>query len=194
MNNKNNSLDRLARVTAYICGVPLGAIINKYRFQNTFSQKIRFARTLFQYVALELGYDRIQIGKFLGLKNLDARPLKRLQHTYDDSERIKLLVKQAYKKQIIYLAGKVSNSSYEHVIEKFAKAEEELIRNGYIVINPTSLIPEVVGWELAMRTLVPYLSYCDAICLLPDWEESEGAKIEYDLAKRLGLEIIFFKT
>ena len=34
------------------------------------------------------------------------------------------------------------------------------------------------------------LSRCDAICLLKGWENSQGARQEYDLARELGLEII----
>ena len=48
------------------------------------------------------------------------------------------------------------------------------------------------SWEDFMKLDLLALSFCDAICLLPDWAESTGAMREYEEAKKLGLKIMFY--
>ena len=42
-----------------------------------------------------------------------------------------------------------------------------------------------------MRDDISALMKCDAIYMLNDWGQSRGARIEYVIAKELGLEIIY---
>ena len=88
----------------------------------------------------------------------------------------------------IYLAGKITGDlNYK---EKFRRAEEELIRKRFIVLNPAFLPKGLEECEY-MRICLPMLSVCDAIYLLEGWEESEGAVIEYLLAMKTGKEVIY---
>lgn len=189
------NLERLACVTALVCGVPLGMIVAKKYPQNSVAKQVRFARLLFEYVAVRQGFGPTEVGNFLGLRNVDTRRLRDLSHDYVNNGWRSLVstIERVFDGQIVYIAGKVSNSAYAHVVQKFRSAEEKLEKMGYFVVNPVSLVPETANWEFAMRTLVSYLSHCDVICLLPDWRESDGAKFEYELAKRLGLEAMVYE-
>lgn len=195
MKQEQHSLEKLMRTTGLVCGLVLGNIVNVKDRRNKFLNDISFSRTLFEYCARKLGVHRLTIANFLGISNIDERKLRRIQRSVDaeDWEFLANKVIQIYKKNIVYLAGKVSNSTYEHVLEKFQKAEEKLLAQGNFVINPTKIVPRTASWELAMRMLLPYLTFADAICLLPDWEDSEGAKMEYSIAEKLGLNVIFYK-
>lgn len=83
-------------------------------------------------------------------------------------------------KELVYIAGKINGDpNYK---EKFRKAEEHLEQMGFDVVNPAEL-PE--GYEKCwyMPKCLQLMALCDRIYFLPDWEESEGAKIEMAYAK-----------
>ena len=44
--------------------------------------------------------------------------------------------------------------------------------------------------ELYMRADVMLLAICDAIALLPGWQNSRGARVEYLLAREMGLDVL----
>ena len=88
----------------------------------------------------------------------------------------------------IYLSGKISDDP--NYREKFAHKEKELTEQGHLVFNPAKH-PDMFTWEQFMELDLKALGNCDSIYLLSDWQESRGAKIEYDEAVRLGKEIIF---
>lgn len=79
----------------------------------------------------------------------------------------------------VYIAGKISGDP--NYREKFAKAEEELKAQGYIVMNP-AILPEGFTWDNYMNITIAMLSACDTIYLLEDWEDSQGAQIEAKIA------------
>jgi len=90
----------------------------------------------------------------------------------------------------IYLSGKITGD--ENYKNKFITVEKELTNKGYEVFNP-AVMPNMFSWEEFMKLDLMVLSFCDAICLLPDWKESRGAVMEYEEAKRLGLNILFYE-
>jgi hypothetical protein len=90
----------------------------------------------------------------------------------------------------IYLAGKVTGLRFQDVFLKFNAAEYRLKREGYTVVNPLRLVSQSWEWEKCMRICLAELLKCDAIYLLSDWEESEGAKLEYYIAQQLKLKIL----
>ena len=79
----------------------------------------------------------------------------------------------------IFISGQITGD--QNYKDKFAKKEEELKELGYLVMNP-AVLPEGLTWEEYMRITLAMLSVCDAILMLPDWEESEGAKVELEYA------------
>ncbi len=85
---------------------------------------------------------------------------------------------------IVYIAGAInSDPDYK---QKFDDAEERLLDAGYDVVNPTDIgIVEGWTWEDYMRYAISRLVECDAIYLIPGWDKSRGAAIEYKLAQEL---------
>lgn len=87
--------------------------------------------------------------------------------------------------KIVYISGKVTGLDYQTVRKKFALREQQLILDGYVVINPTDLISEHEDWHVAMKISLALLSFADCINMLPDWEDSEGARLELQVARKL---------
>jgi len=72
----------------------------------------------------------------------------------------------------IYIAGKITGDpNYK---QKFAMKEMELMAQGHKVMNP-SILPEGFDYEDYMKVCYAMIDTCDAILLLPDWKESNGA-------------------
>lgn len=100
--------------------------------------------------------------------------------------------------QRIYIAGPMTglpNYNY-HAFD--AKAEE-LRAHGHTVINPADIGRAAFGGKLdpskgALKSLLSLelmaLKSCDAIYMLPNWEQSRGARIEHRYAARWGKIII----
>lgn len=62
---------------------------------------------------------------------------------------------------------------------------------GYDVVNPAELNPDPSAtWVHCMRVDIRELTTCAAISLLPGWEQSRGAKLEWQIAEALGLKVI----
>ena len=83
----------------------------------------------------------------------------------------------------IYIAGKITGDTGYRA--KFGRAEERLKKEGHIVLNPASL-PEGLRSEEYMRICAAMMSVSDCVALLPDWEESHGAQVEYAWCKYVG--------
>ena len=95
-------------------------------------------------------------------------------------------------KNRIYLSGKITGLHIEGADNHFNKAEEKLNQCGYEVINPMNINHDHdKSWENYMRVDLKALLDCDFIYMLKNWHLSKGANIEYNLAKDLGLTIIF---
>ena len=96
-------------------------------------------------------------------------------------------------RKLIYTAGKVTGLPYGEVALKFKNVQTYLEMQGYHVINPTNLCSADMDWQLAMRLCIRALTTADAVYMLPCWQNSTGAKLEHELATKLGIEIIYAK-
>ena len=71
----------------------------------------------------------------------------------------------------------------------------ELARLGYGFFNPHQhsahfeVITPEVGPDFWYTLDFHFLRYCDALLLLPGWQESKGAVMERDLAESLGMPV-----
>ena len=99
----------------------------------------------------------------------------------------------------IYVAGPMRFYA-EHNFPAFDAAAKELRRAGWEVVSPAELDrlahvheftdPLPPGFlRQAMKRDLASICDCDALCLLPGWEQSAGSQVELTLAKFLGLTI-----
>lgn len=94
----------------------------------------------------------------------------------------------------IYISGRISGLTPEEVRVKFNRAHEQLVQTcpGWHVVNPLTLHQaEEQEWIDYMATDIAELLKCEAIYMLPDWAQSRGARLEYTIARELGIIVIF---
>lgn len=92
----------------------------------------------------------------------------------------------------VYIAGPMTGIE-DFNFPAFHAAAAHLRANGYEVVNPAEVNPDTtLTWEQCMRLDIPQLCTCDAIALLPGWENSRGARLECHLAEALGMPQVRF--
>ena len=79
----------------------------------------------------------------------------------------------------IYLAGPITG--VEGYRGRFAVARRQCETKGHRVMDP-SVLPEGFDWQDYMPICLAMLQCCEAICLLPGWEQSRGAQKELRMA------------
>lgn len=91
-------------------------------------------------------------------------------------------------KKRVYLSGPMTGIA-DNNFPAFHEWAASLRADGYVVVSPAE-IPEAGSWELCLRADLRELCSCDAIALMPGWENSKGANLELHVAHRLGMEVI----
>jgi nucleoside 2-deoxyribosyltransferase len=92
----------------------------------------------------------------------------------------------------IYISGKITDNP--NAKEHFNKAEKELTKKGFKVVNPMDLgIDPKSTWIQFMRADIKAMCDCDSIYLLSNWADSKGARIEQRIATFLELEFLYEK-
>jgi len=99
------------------------------------------------------------------------------------------------KQKTIYISGKITDLDINVAKDNFKKAEEfvESEMPHFKPINPFDVCeqkPEY-KWIDYMRADIKALVDCDAILMLPDWNTSDGAKLELQIAQGLNMEIYY---
>lgn len=89
----------------------------------------------------------------------------------------------------IYISGPMTGLP-DFNYPAFHAAAHLLRVRGHEAINPAELCAETgKDWHYYMRLDLKALCDCDALALLPGWQNSKGAHLELHIAHRLGLEI-----
>lgn len=93
----------------------------------------------------------------------------------------------------VYISGKITGLPMESVTEKFKWHSCFLEAKGYKPVNPIEVSPfkEEKTWHDYMADDIAELLKCDAIYMLKDWGQSKGARLEYLIARDLGLVVLF---
>lgn len=91
----------------------------------------------------------------------------------------------------IYIAGKITGLVYEDALRMFAEAALEIERCGHTAVNPMKEVatPDL-PWVEYMERDIPLLLSCQGIYLLPNWKESNGARIEKVIAEHSKMLIV----
>lgn len=101
---------------------------------------------------------------------------------------------------LVYVSGPYSapvGAAYQRAIN-VARAEAvqvELMRKGFSVVCPHKntdgfeVYPEFTHEDYLRMDLV-IMERCNAVCLLPQWQESAGARLEEQKAREWGMHII----
>jgi len=64
--------------------------------------------------------------------------------------------------------------------QAFRRAADDLAHRGYAVVNPRDNFAgdASLKWTTYLRLALSQVASADEVCLLPDWEDSPGARLE----------------
>lgn len=98
----------------------------------------------------------------------------------------------------IYISGKITGLTQAEYTKAFAEAEARMKELGYATVNPVEIEADAKAgasdaetYRAHLRADIVELTKCDAIYMLSSWQSSEGATLEHEIAKNLGLRIIY---
>ncbi len=93
----------------------------------------------------------------------------------------------------IYISGKITGRPLNQAKEKFKYTAAFLQLKGFETVSPFEInkITPDKNWNDYMVNDIKHLLECDSIYMLDDWGQSKGARIEYAIARELGLKVMF---
>jgi hypothetical protein len=99
--------------------------------------------------------------------------------------------------KVVYIAGPFRGSNAWEVEKNIREAEEFGFRVAQLRAMPliphanTRFFDGTLTGEFWLEGTIELMRRCDAILLLPTWEQSEGARAERKEAERLGLQVFY---
>ncbi len=95
----------------------------------------------------------------------------------------------------IYISGRITGRPLKEVRQEFRAAEIKIRRFGLSPVNPMQNgLPPEADWAEHMGRDIAMMLRCDAIYMLPQWQQSTGATIEYLIARQLRKRIFLAET
>ena len=97
----------------------------------------------------------------------------------------------------IYISGKINGLDLSVADENF-KAAADKVKNIYesrgeevYIVNMMDLPHIKMSWVDYLIREMMFLKHCDTIAFMPNWTDSNGAKVEKAFADGLGIEQIY---
>lgn len=91
----------------------------------------------------------------------------------------------------IYIAGPMTGIP-ELNFPAFHREAAAFRARGLEVVNPAEInVDPSAGWHECMRRDIPELVTCDAIAMLPGWQQSKGAFLEHHIAQSLDMVVLY---
>ena len=106
----------------------------------------------------------------------------------------------------VYITGKISGLEESEYLPLFAEAAEFLKKQGFVPVNPLEVLPEcgescesglafpdgryMHTWQCYMKADIKALMDCEGIFPLENASDSNGAKIEMQLAEQVGIRLV----
>ena len=92
----------------------------------------------------------------------------------------------------IYLSGQISGTELSYTRKRFGDVADTLRALGHEVTNPLcNGLSEADPWEEHIAKDIINLIDCEGIYMLQGWEDSQGARIEYAIAKEIELKVMY---
>ena len=119
-----------------------------------------------------------------------ARCAAQTPHLYRLPTREEAAASAQPRRERLYLSGPMTGTPGLN-FDAFHAETARLRGLGYEVANPAELNPDQdASWHTCMRADLKALLDCDALVLLPGWEQSAGAHLEMHVAHRVGIQIL----
>ena len=116
--------------------------------------------------------------------------LQNIPHGRIDLEPRREFLLQEERDRRIYIAGPMTGIE-DYNFPAFNRAAGMLRESGWVVENPADHgVVEGASWSDYLAYDLTRLGTCGAVYLLRGWQNSKGAKLEYLIAKELGMVII----
>ncbi|GMA52595.1 hypothetical protein GCM10025857_40110 [Alicyclobacillus contaminans] len=94
----------------------------------------------------------------------------------------------------IYISGPMTGLP-EYNFPAFNRTASFLRSLGIEVINPAEGVTELdKPWDWYMRRALRLLLDADMVLMLPGWQQSPGARLERDVAQRLGMPVSYLEA
>ena len=90
-------------------------------------------------------------------------------------------------KTVFYLSGPITG--VERYWEAFEAAEDALVTQGHIVLNPAKL-PDGMTKQQYMLINIAQITAADVVYFLPGWQASAGARLEHAYCEYIGKAVV----
>ena len=93
-------------------------------------------------------------------------------------------------KQTVYISGPMTGVPGLNK-RAFNEAEAALRAAGFEVVNPVhNGVPDSAAWDEHLRADIKMLMACTGVAMLDRWWLSKGARLENNIADRLGMRVM----